>query len=154
MGKTGSIGSLGFGVDIIRDGEVAGSPGSSHRGSKDFSGGTDMNRALLIGLPFFPLASVGVVVHISLFLSVHVRAKPIMPPLKTTNLHVFQNEVTMAIKGFHASQKLAVIAHADQDLGVASNGALEDGERSSRELVLLQLRNLIFAALCQRFAPA
>jgi hypothetical protein len=42
----------------------------------------------------------------------------------------------VSVKGLDAGQQLAVVADRDEDLRVAANGGLEDGQRAAVELVL------------------
>lgn len=42
----------------------------------------------------------------------------------------------MSVKGLDAGPQLAVVADGDEDLRVAANGGLEDGQRAAVELVL------------------
>lgn len=51
----------------------------------------------------------------------------------------------MTVKGFDASEKLAVVATGDEDLYVRANSSLQDGEGSRCKLILLELSNLVLA---------
>ena len=53
----------------------------------------------------------------------------------------------MAVKGFDSRKQLAVVAAGDKDLSVTANSSLEDGQRARRELVLLELGDLILGQL-------
>lgn len=64
-------------------------------------------------------------------------------------LNILKNHVAVAVKGLDASEQLAVVADGDQDLDVGADGSLQDGQGTGRELVLLELGNLILAVLCQ-----
>lgn len=41
--------------------------------------------------------------------------------------YILQNHVTMAIKSFHSTKELLVVADIDQDLSVVFDGAFENG---------------------------
>lgn len=51
----------------------------------------------------------------------------------------------MTVKGFDASEKLAVVATGDEDLYVRANSSLQDGEGSRCKLVFFKLSNLVLA---------
>ena len=55
--------------------------------------------------------------------------------------------VAMPVEGLYASQQLFVVAEGDEDLGVVSNGLLQDGERALADLVLLKGTELCFVKL-------
>lgn len=50
-------------------------------------------------------------------------------------LYVLEDHVAVAVKGLDARQQLAVIADRDEDLGVAADGGLEDGQGAGREFI-------------------
>lgn len=63
--------------------------------------------------------------------------------------------VAVAVEGLDTGQELAVVADGDEDLGVGTDGGLEDGEGSRAELVLLELGDFVLcqlvAGFCEEF---
>lgn len=51
----------------------------------------------------------------------------------------------MSVESLDTCQQLAVGANGDEHLRVRSDGSLEDGEGTGRELVLFELGNLVLA---------
>lgn len=51
----------------------------------------------------------------------------------------------MPVEGLYPCQELAIIATGNEDLGMRTDGCLEDRERSGGELMLLEQRDLIFS---------
>ena len=51
----------------------------------------------------------------------------------------------MSIKRLDSREELSVVAAGDKDLGVGADCGLEDGEGSSSEFVLLELRDFELA---------
>jgi len=51
----------------------------------------------------------------------------------------------VSIKGLDTGEDLAVVSARDQDLGARADGGLEDGEGAGGKLMLLDLRDFIFA---------
>lgn len=49
----------------------------------------------------------------------------------------------MSVESLDACEQLAVVSDGDEDLNVRAHGGLKNGQRSSRELVLLELSNLV-----------
>lgn len=50
----------------------------------------------------------------------------------------------MAIEGLDSREQLAVIPAGNQDLSVCTGGSLEDGERTSGQLVRLEYTDFVF----------
>lgn len=50
----------------------------------------------------------------------------------------------MSVKSLDTGQQLAVVPAGDQDLGVCAGGGLQEGQRASGELMLLNKSDLIF----------
>ena len=48
------------------------------------------------------------------------------------------HHVTVAVKGFDASEQFLVVPQGNEDLSIVAHGLLEDGERPLRNLVLLE----------------
>lgn len=67
-----------------------------------------------------------------------------------SHLHVLENHVAVSVESLDARQELAVVSDGDEDLGVAADGGLEDGEGSGAELVLLELGDLVLGELVTR----
>ena len=59
---------------------------------------------------------------------------------------VLQNHVAVTVESLHAGEQLAVVSAGNEDLCAGADSGLQDGKRTSRELVFLDLGNLIFAA--------
>jgi hypothetical protein len=51
----------------------------------------------------------------------------------------------VTVEGLDAREDFAVVAARDQDLRARANGGLEDGQRSSGKLMLLDLRDFVFS---------
>ena len=85
----------------------------------------------------------------------HLADKPVLvhrPPLLPARrprrlrphlLDVLEHHVAVPVKGLDARQQLAVVADRDEDLGVRPHRRLEDRERAGRELVFLELGDLV-----------
>ena len=59
---------------------------------------------------------------------------------------VLQNHVAVTVESLHAGEQLAVVSAGDEYLCARADSSLQDGKRTSRKLVFLDLGNLIFAA--------
>jgi len=55
---------------------------------------------------------------------------------------VLQYHIGMPIESFHPCQQLLVVPQRDEDLGLVSDGLLQDGEWALGDLVVLELSNL------------
>jgi hypothetical protein len=51
----------------------------------------------------------------------------------------------MAVEGFDAREQLAVVARANEDLGVLAYGGLEEGEGAGGEFVGFELGYFVFS---------
>jgi hypothetical protein len=59
---------------------------------------------------------------------------------------VLQNHVAVTVESLHAGEQLAVVSAGDEYLCAGADSSLQDGKRTSRKLVFLDLGDLIFAA--------
>ena len=62
-------------------------------------------------------------------------------------LDVLEHHVAVAVKGLDAGEQLAVVAARDQNLVVRAHRRLEYRKRAGRELVLLELSDLVLGEL-------
>lgn len=67
-----------------------------------------------------------------------------------SHLHVLENHIAVSVESLDARQELAVVSDGDENLGVAADGGLEDGEGSGAEFVLLELGDLVLGELVTR----
>ena len=60
-------------------------------------------------------------------------------------LDILKDHVAMSVECFYAGEEFAVVATRDDDLVVIADGGLENGERASGELMLLDTSNFVLA---------
>lgn len=98
-------------------------------------------------VPFFHLrqdshlANEPVLVHWSALFPIR-QSRRLRPHL----LDVLEHHVAVPVEGLDAREELAIVADGDEDLGVRSDGRLEDREGARRELVLFELGDFVLAA--------
>jgi hypothetical protein len=87
------------------------------------------------------LADEPVLVDLASLLSIR-QARGLCPHL----FRVLKNHVAVTVECLDTGEQFAVVAARDQNLCARSDGGLEDGKRSSGELVLFDLGDFVLAA--------
>lgn len=92
--------------------------------------------------PCLHLTNKAILVHGSSLLS-STRSRGLSPHL----LYILQHHIAMPVECLHASEQLSVVSARNQDLGVGSDGGLEDRERAGGKFMLFELGDFVFSVL-------